>query len=217
MKLKDIYGSNVAGKGPIIPAQTMGQMSGSSQYLPVKERDPKSIKLEDICHHLAFINRYSGATPVPNSVAEHTILVHRILVKIGALQFLQLQGLLHDAHEAYTGDITTPVQRACVTGLLSIQGRLDKAILKSLGLGSQPNSAPVTWAHEVYAADQQALSNEYYAWFYATAPESWGAAVLPRAQVIDCPIPLFNDKPAAARELFMLITTTLKALKVKAP
>jgi hypothetical protein len=47
MKLKDIYGSNVAGKGPIIPAQTMGQMSGSSQYLPVKERDPKSIKLEN--------------------------------------------------------------------------------------------------------------------------------------------------------------------------
>ena len=47
MKLKDIYGANVAGKGPIIPAQTMGQMSGSSQYLPVKERDPKSIKLEN--------------------------------------------------------------------------------------------------------------------------------------------------------------------------
>lgn len=47
MKLKDIYGSNVAGKGPIIPAQTMGRMSGSSQYLPVKERDPKSIKLEN--------------------------------------------------------------------------------------------------------------------------------------------------------------------------
>jgi hypothetical protein len=47
MKLKDIYGSNVAGRGPIMPAQTMGQMSGSSQYLPVKERDPKSIKLEN--------------------------------------------------------------------------------------------------------------------------------------------------------------------------
>lgn len=47
MKLKDIYSSTVAGRGPIMPAQTMDQMSGSSQYLPVKERDPKSIKLEN--------------------------------------------------------------------------------------------------------------------------------------------------------------------------
>jgi len=47
MKLKDIYGSSVAGRGPIMSAQTMDQMSGSSQYLPVKERDPRSIKLEN--------------------------------------------------------------------------------------------------------------------------------------------------------------------------
>ena len=42
MKLKDIYNNQVAGTGPVGPAQT-----NSNSYMPIKERDPKSIELEN--------------------------------------------------------------------------------------------------------------------------------------------------------------------------
>lgn len=42
MKLKDIYNNQVAGTGPVGPAQTT-----SNSYMPIKERDPKSIELEN--------------------------------------------------------------------------------------------------------------------------------------------------------------------------
>ena len=42
MKLNDIYGKLVANKGSITPLTT----TNSPSYLPIKERDPKSIQLE---------------------------------------------------------------------------------------------------------------------------------------------------------------------------
>lgn len=56
--------------------------------------------IEDIAHHLALINRYNGATRVPYSVAEHCVRLS------GAeLPGDPLAMLLHDAAEAYVGDI----------------------------------------------------------------------------------------------------------------
>ena len=42
-KLSDIYSKSVAGKGEIYHAE----VSSAQSYLPTKERDPKSVKLEE--------------------------------------------------------------------------------------------------------------------------------------------------------------------------
>jgi 5'-deoxynucleotidase YfbR-like HD superfamily hydrolase len=66
----------------------------------------------DIAHHLALINRFCGATRVPVSVAQHSVYVSRLcdsnsrLSLHGTRNGLALQALLHDASEAYLGDIT---------------------------------------------------------------------------------------------------------------
>ena len=70
------------------------------------------IKIADIAHHLALINRFCGATMVPYSVAQHSLVVVRILEQMDAHPRTCLWGLLHDAHEAYLGDIPTPAKRA---------------------------------------------------------------------------------------------------------
>lgn len=75
--------------------------------LDVKESD---IQIEDIAHALALCNRFAGHTRRPISVAQHSVYVARLCAQI--LPGLALQGLLHDAAEAYLGDMTKWVKAA---------------------------------------------------------------------------------------------------------
>lgn len=68
---------------------------------------PEDIDLADISWALAHINRFSGHASRPYSVAEHSINVARLLPEP-----IKIYGLLHDAHEAYIGDISTPMKLA---------------------------------------------------------------------------------------------------------
>lgn len=58
------------------------------------------ICIEDIAHALACLNRFGGHARVPISVAQHSVYVSRLCGGHA------LQGLLHDASEAYLCDIT---------------------------------------------------------------------------------------------------------------
>lgn len=68
--------------------------------------------IEEIAHALAQINRFTGHTKRPYSVAEHSLLVWSIAANEGASPMAQLAALLHDAHEAFTGDVASPVKWA---------------------------------------------------------------------------------------------------------
>lgn len=101
--------------------------------------DPATIEIRDIACSLARINRFSGATRLPVNVACHSLNVTRALGVAGADAGVQLLGLLHDAHEAYIGDITTPMKREIAewagSDLVSrIAERLDAAIHQAFGL-----------------------------------------------------------------------------------
>jgi uncharacterized protein len=73
-------------------------------------------RIEDIAHHLAQINRFTGACFRPYSVAEHSLLVERIGASRGASPGLRMALLMHDAHEAYTTDLASPAKRAVGLG-----------------------------------------------------------------------------------------------------
>ncbi len=72
-----------------------------------REINPLALKSEDICiediaHALAQVNRFAGHARWPLSVAQHSVLVSLLCDgNPGALE-----GLLHDASEAYLGDVT---------------------------------------------------------------------------------------------------------------
>ena len=68
--------------------------------------DPALIDLRDIAHALGNICRFGGHSRRYYSVAEHSILVASLVPEP-----LRLPALLHDAAEAYLGDIITPIKR----------------------------------------------------------------------------------------------------------
>jgi len=61
---------------------------------------PSEIYVEDIAHHLANICRFNGGISQFYSVAEHCFHVSNLVSPYRALD-----GLLHDASEAYIGDV----------------------------------------------------------------------------------------------------------------
>lgn len=73
------------------------------QFWPV-DPDPKDIAIEDIAHALSQVCRFGGHCRHFYSVAQHSVLVSRHCVNA------PLQGLMHDATEAYLGDMVKPLK-----------------------------------------------------------------------------------------------------------
>ena len=106
-------------------------------------------RIETIAHALSNINRWTGHTIRPFSVAQHSLLVSYLVPPEFALE-----ALLHDATEAYLGDIASPLK-----ALLPEYQRLEAAhwvwIAEAFGL-------PTKMSPEVKHADMQALALEKY-------------------------------------------------------
>lgn len=80
-------------------------LTRNGNLLDLNRPNPDLILVSDIATALSRIPRYIGHTRAPYSVAEHCVHVARLLP-----EQLKLHGLLHDAAEAYIGDIPTPVK-----------------------------------------------------------------------------------------------------------
>jgi hypothetical protein len=84
--------------------------TGKDHYLSGAEALLNAIDIYDIAWALAQTNRYTGHARRPYSVAEHSLLVADLAKHEGKSATVQLACLMHDAHEAYTGDGSSPVK-----------------------------------------------------------------------------------------------------------
>jgi hypothetical protein len=72
---------------------------------------PGDVRLKDIAHSLAHLNRFVGHTGKGYSVAEHSLWVWLVVSLEHPDDYaLQLEALLHDAQEAYIGDLSGPLK-----------------------------------------------------------------------------------------------------------
>lgn len=122
----------------------------------------EQLAVEDLSWCLARICRYGGRLPRRGpiafySVADHSVLVALILREWGADALVQFHGLMHDAHEAIIGDITTPVKRWL--GVEALEMEMARAVAANFGLWRDPeiNAAVVSL---VKTADSVALAVE---------------------------------------------------------
>lgn len=84
--------------------------------------------IEDIARGLSNIARFSGHTQVPYSVSQHSWIVSHIVPEEYALQ-----GLLHDAGEAFLGDVSKPLKNM-LPDYMHIEDSCEAAVLKKFNL-----------------------------------------------------------------------------------
>lgn len=95
----------------------------------VLDPQPSEIRIMDISHALSLACRYAGHVSKLYSVAEHSVRVSNIVPPEHALA-----ALLHDASEAYLGDMLGPVKRLPeMAGYKAIEKRLQAAIYQRFG------------------------------------------------------------------------------------
>lgn len=115
------------------PADAWIQTYSGSKFYPFAPT-PESIFIEDVAHHLSLICRFNGACAYHYSVAQHSLYVAQICEASHGPRG-GLYGLLHDAPEAYLGDIVRPIKRTpAFVEYLEFEDRLQRMMFAMVGL-----------------------------------------------------------------------------------
>jgi hypothetical protein len=138
------------------PAERVGDWMITSSGVRFFPRDPRpdEILIEDIAHHLARICRYGGAVEGYYSVAEHCCLMSDHFLKGRAAWHREAArfALLHDAAEAYIGDLIRPIKPS-LPEFAAIEKPIEIMIWRKFGLG---DVMPIA----VKAADNNIIGDE---------------------------------------------------------
>jgi hypothetical protein len=166
-------------KGPTI-------MLVSGNYFDLEDPASSTFSIDDIAHALAHICRYTGHCQSFFSVAKHSELVSRAVPAHDAFA-----GLMHDAAEAFIGDVAKPLKNL-LPDYQVIEDRIETAVFARFGL---PAKLPAS----VKVADRVLLRTEQRDLMGADGhPWAYTAGVEPLPDRIE-PLP-----PGAAKRLFLM-------------
>ncbi|NKI97562.1 hypothetical protein [Rhizobacter sp. SG703] len=131
--------------------------TATGSEVSLRDPEPSAITLRTIAHHLSLINRFTGATCRPYSVAEHSLLVCEIAEREFHLDVHgQFAALMHDAHEAFTNDISTPAKDELGVPWAAFEYRFERLVRTAFAI-HVPSAAH---ARELKQADLIALATE---------------------------------------------------------
>ncbi len=168
--------------------------------IPFQPMEPviEQIDIEDIAHALSMICRFGGHTREFYSVAEHSVHVSMHCNPEHALA-----GLLHDAAEAYVGDLIRPIKRQLgMEAYCASEDRILELILKSEGLAT---NLPV----DVHEADNAVLAAERdHDYIVGGAITPWAALPPP------APVAFVIFPPVMAKRMFMARYNELKGRNI---
>ena len=167
---------------------------------------PDQVRRRDLAHALAGINRFGGHLRCFYSVAQHSVLVAALLWQRTRDRRATLAALLHDAHEAYTGDIKQPVkaylEQFAPGAIADLEQRIDAAIAAWAQLELGQGAADVR--RLIKTADLQILFWERDRWMGRPTRPWVGEAETIRLTPADFGLvagsPLLNPWPATEAE-----------------
>ena len=145
--------------------------------------------ITDIAHALANTCRYGGHCARFYSVAEHSCLVADWLIDTGATKAVAFVGLMHDAQEAYIGDMPSPL-KAVIPAFAALEREVWEWIADEFAL-------PYALPEIVKEADQRILIDERRALMSPTASDAGWPAVEPLG------MPIYAWLPKGAEAEFL--------------
>ena len=158
----------------------------AGRYFDFTDPAASIFEIGEIAHALAHICRFTGHTRRFYSVAEHCWHVSQLVPRGD-----ELAGLLHDAPEAFIGDVVKPL-KMLLPDYAVIEARVEAAVLSWFGLTADlPPSVKAADAMMLRVEQDQAMG---------AANHDWGLGALsPQAKLVR----LEFWEPAEAEMMFL--------------
>lgn len=141
----------------------------SGRFVDLLNLRAEDVEINDVAHALSMICRWGGHVRDAYNVAQHSVLVSEIVEE--RYPQYALHGLLHDATEAYVGDVVGPL-KAHLPEFRRIERGVWIAIAERFDLDPKI-------PREVHEADKIALATEWSQLAHKDARDKWSAGVAP--------------------------------------
>ncbi len=165
----------------------------SGNYFDYHNMKNSPVKIEDIAHALSMQCRFNGHVDQFYSVAQHSVLVSHHVQPENAFC-----GLMHDATEAYIGDMASPL-KSLIPQFCEVEKQVWEVLAKYYNL-------PVKLPEDVKNIDRKACLKEAMDLMGVQENDwSWGIPALdgPRIQ----PMPAFQARRAFLHRFYELTTS----------
>jgi hypothetical protein len=148
---------------PPAPGPYLQTVSG--RWVNPFDPDPDQLDAGDIARALANQCRFGGHSRVFYSVAQHSVIVSRLVEERGGDVEEVFAALMHDASEAYLGDMPHPLNHRSPLGAAfrETEAPLEQAIRDRFGI--KPGVAEIKHADRaLLATERRAFSAETWHW-----------------------------------------------------
>lgn len=163
----------------------------AGHYVDLANPDPKTIDVKSIAAALSKICRFGGHCPRFYSVAEHCVHATDLARKDGVRGKALLAILLHDAAEAYIGDMVKPL-KVTIPQYAEAEKRIERAIEQAFEIKFDKYS-------ELIKKYDRAMLKVEKTTLWPEDKEEWAGF----SQIPDAAVELFHWSPPIAQRMFL--------------
>jgi 5'-deoxynucleotidase YfbR-like HD superfamily hydrolase len=155
----------MAAPEPAPPAPGPYLQTVSGRFVNPFEPDPEQLDIGDIARALANVCRFGGHCRSFYSVAQHSVIVSELVEERGGDVEDVFAALMHDATEAYLGDMPHPIKHRSPLGAAFkvAEDQLDAVLKEHFNI--RPGVKEIKRADRaLLATERRALSGENWHW-----------------------------------------------------